>query len=395
MSSELRKLLKDFFSNNEVSDFSALREALGKPENSDALEEFYLIKHLFSPEEPGMNREKVWAGISSHCRAERQRMVSKMLRYAAVFMLLILAGGGLWYGGILGINRTVTMSQIEPGKKHAIIRIEDREFVDIMDVQRDTVIQHEGYVIKLSADGAISYEHNQPEDTLVLVDSIPEMMNTVFIPRGGEYLVTLPDGSRVWLNSDTEFEFTVPFKGSERRVYLKGEAFFNVAHDPDRPFVVETADLSLEVLGTKFNVNSYPNEHSSVTLTEGSLGVGCNGNSPVILKPNEQFIYRDGFVTVHEVDAYMHTAWMDGKFYFDNMPLDKIACQMERWYDITFVFADNSLKEERFTGVIERMNTANYVMETLEKIIGIQYNVENRAIHILGKKPNPHRRLHL
>lgn len=394
MSNRLRELFREFLTNNSMSDFSELRDELGKPENNDTFEDISFMKYFLS-QAPAIDKEKMWAEISRYRNAGRRRKITaRALRYAAVFMLPLLAAGVLWYTGVMIMPKPAEVAdaaRIEPGKRQAIIWIEDKEYIDISNISRDTAIRREGYAIKLTAGGEISYEYDFAEtgDTVVPADVV---VNRVFIPRGGEHSLTLPDGSRVWLNSDTELRFTVPFTGVERRVRLKGEAYFEIAHNPDRPFIVEKEDISLRVLGTRFNIKGYPGESTQATLVEGSLGISYGGDKYLVLTPNEQFVYNAGLMTVREVDVQMYTSWMDGRFYFDSTSLGEISRQMERWYNITFVFIDDSLKEERFTGVIERKSSANEVMETLRKIIEIQYDIKDRTIYVFRKNADPQQR---
>ena len=390
MSDRLRDLFKDFFSGGPT-DFPKLRKELAKPENDGALRELSQMKYLFSAN-PVMDKEKMWAEISRHRNAGRlRRTAGKIFRYAAVFMLPALIAGALWYTGVLRPDAGEAVAQIEPGRKQALIWIENEEYVDITGISSDTVIKRDNYSIRLTTEGAISYEFEggDPGETERVPADRQATTNTVFIPRGGEHSLTLPDGSRVWLNSETELRFPVPFDDGKRKVTLAGEAYFDVAHDRERPFIVETGDISLQVLGTKFNVKSYRNELIQTTLAEGAVGISYDQYEYVVLTPGKQFIYHDGHAVMRDVDVQMHTAWMKGRFYFDSTSLEEISRQMERWYDITFVFADSSLKEEKFTGVIERNSTANSVMTILEKIIDIQYDIKDRTIYVFRKKHIP------
>ncbi len=326
-----------------------------------------------------LDKAKVWGEISRQCKAgDRWRTILLRIRRAAAVVLPLLVAGTLWWyagGGSDGEAQQQLTANIEPGRKQAIIWTDERDYVDIQAVGRDTLIRRDGYNIRLDSDGTMVYE---PADSVG-----QSVRNTIFVPRAGEHELVLPDGTRVWINSDTEMRFPVPFTDGERRVELRGEAYFDVAHDPERPFRVTTGGMTVTALGTRFNVKHYDGEPVQATLAQGAVMVEVDGKADgATLRPGQQYVLRNGVGEVREVDADASIAWIGGRFYFDGAPLSDIARQMERWYDISVIFADDDMSGERFTGVIDRSNTANDVMSTLEKIIGLQYDIRERTIVI-------------
>ncbi len=329
-----------------------------------------------------LDKAKVWGEISRQCMAgDRRRTILRRTRLAAAVTLPLLAAGALWWyagegnGGAAQQQEATLAANLEPGRKQAIIWTDERDYVDIQAAGRDTLIRREGYNIRLDSGGAMVYE---PVDS-----AVQSVRNTIFVPRAGEHELVLPDGTRVWINSDTEMRFPVPFTDGERRVELRGEAYFDVAHDPERPFRVTTGGMTVTALGTRFNVKHYNGEPVQATLAQGSVMVEVDGGADgATLRPGQQYVLHDGVSEVREVDAGASIAWIDGRFYFDGAPLSDIARQMERWYDISIVFADDDMSGECFTGVIDRSNTANDVMHTLEKIAGLQYDIRDRTIVI-------------
>ena len=176
------------------------------------------------------------------------------------------------------------------------------------------------------------------KDTASIVEEAAEVEYHVLrIPRTKNYRLELADGSRVYLNSETELVFPNRFEGGERRVVLKsGEAFFEVARNPEMPFRVEVEGAELQVLGTSFNVNSYT-EQVATTLVEGSLKVK-SPTAEQLLKPGEQAVSEAGKIEVSEVDVLLYTAWKDGLFVFRRLDLESILKTMQRWYDFNYIF---------------------------------------------------------
>ena len=188
------------------------------------------------------------------------------------------------------------------------------------------------------------------------------------IDKGCEYKVILPDGTLAHLSSESSLLFADNFGGTERRVEVEGEVFFNVVKDSKRPFVVNAGGISTIVLGTKFNINAYPQSQEVVaTLLSGSLKV-VNGNKSVVLSPDQQAVCskRNESTEVKTVDASMYLSWTEGTFSFRNERLSNILSSLQKWYDFDYVFLDNECKEIRmglnlprnagFAEILEWMN---------------------------------------
>lgn len=199
--------------------------------------------------------------------------------------------------------------------------------------------------------------------------------NVLIIPREKDYVVTLSDGSKVWLNSESRLEFPSEFTNDERRVFIEGEAYFEIVKDSSRKFIVETAMGSVEVLGTTFNVSHY-NETQSIitTLVSGSVNFNNSGKS-VTLKPDEQCVFNGKEMTVSTVDASRYTSWTEGRYIFKDTPLEEVAKVISRWFNIE-VFIDKNIF---ISGSFKRS-------DNIEEII----NMINEAVdeHILIIKPN-------
>lgn len=183
-----------------------------------------------------------------------------------------------------------------------------------------------------------------------------DSITTISCVYGDKSSIVLPDSSRVWLNSGSKLIFSSNFKNG-RKVSLEGEAFFDVSKDKKHPFQVKTADVQIEVLGTKFNLKAYPDEKMvSTTLVEGSVNISSLYGS-ALMKPDQKLVFDKGskeMVVQTLTDTAPETEWKDGRFVFRNESLAELKPRLERWFDVDIVFVDEQVKNRRFTGVLSR-----------------------------------------
>lgn len=180
---------------------------------------------------------------------------------------------------------------------------------------------------------------------------------TIACAFGDKTSITLPDSTKVWLNSGSKISFSSDFKNKERNVQLEGEAFFSVTKDKHHPFRVKTDGIQVEVLGTQFNLKAYPEDKTiSTTLVEGSLLVS-DGTQETRIAPDQKVVFnkeQKEMVLQELTDTAPETEWKDGRFVFRNETLEDLEPRLERWFDVEIVFADEQVKHRRFTGVLER-----------------------------------------
>ena len=203
------------------------------------------------------------------------------------------------------------------------------------------------------------------------------------IPRGGEYTLLLADGTKVYLNSVTKLRYPVSFASHERRVYLSGEAYFEVAHDSLHPFIVETEGMSVRVYGTEFNVNTYNEGIIQTTLVNGKVGIRVpETGEEVFLQPNEMAEFLNSFssIRVKKVDTFVYTAWKDGKFVFENESIEEIMERLTRWYDIKVFFENESVKNQIFNGVITRFVDVEDVLHLIEGTATVKFGINGNMI---------------
>lgn len=207
--------------------------------------------------------------------------------------------------------------------------------------------------------------------------------NTLRVPRGGEYSVTLSDGSVVFLNSESELRFPVNFAGGERRVYLAGEAYFDVVKDSANPFVVDLSSSAIKVLGTSFNISAYADEDEVLTtLVQGSVAFMTRGKEMVLIPGEQAVMNRAGTVVKREVDMHLYTAWKDGVFAFRHQRLEEIMKIVSRWYDVEVFWENASQKQVTFTGKMRRYDDFSKVVQMLEMTGNTEFEVRGKTIFI-------------
>ncbi|NQX39129.1 FecR protein [Pedobacter steynii] len=268
-------------------------------------------------------------------------------------------------------------SDIAPGKNAATLTLADGKKIVLSALKDGKLLTQAGVEIEKRADGQLIYKQKHPGTTVK-----PEY-NTLTTSRGEQYQVFLPDGSKVWLNAASSVKFPLSFGAlKERRVYLTGEAYFEVSKDKLRPFRVVSEQQVVTVYGTHFNINSYGDEAAvKTTLLEGSVDV--NGT---LLKPNQQAVLAGGKINVIPVRVENVVAWKNGYFRFSSESLESIMRKVSRWYDVEVEFQNPSLKNVEFGGVVTRYTTISKVLEMLELTEEASFELKGKTIIVKNKK---------
>ena len=212
--------------------------------------------------------------------------------------------------------------------------------------------------------------------------------NTINVPYGGTYTVELCDGTKVYLNSGTTLEFPSRFDGKVRSVILKGEAYFDVARNVSKPFVVEVDEMKVKVLGTSFNVKSYVDEPGVyTTLVEGSVAIRRDGQPEKKIKPGEQAYYNKGVGTlsIAEVDVNEFTSWKDGLFYFKDIALEEILRIVSRWYDLEVFYMNQGAKSVIYSGKLPMYSSVEDVLRKFEISGDVRFELKGRTLTVFDK----------
>lgn len=210
-------------------------------------------------------------------------------------------------------------------------------------------------------------------------------LSTVITPKGGEYKIHLPDGTMVWMNADSKLEFNAAFSKHGRYVKLQGEAYFEVKHLNNKPFIVETPKEKIKVLGTKFNVYAYQSGQKSITsLTEGSVQVASVSHQEkgVVLAPGQQVVRSGEKVSVQDFDVNEVLAWKNGEFMFNQTRLEDVTEVLSRWYDVEFVFVDAELEDIEIWGTLSKSEKLEENLLTLQKTQTAKFEIKGRRVMV-------------
>ncbi|MCU7549912.1 FecR domain-containing protein [Chitinophagaceae bacterium LB-8] len=314
----------------------------------------------------------------------------KAMRWAAAAILFFAIAGTGWY---LSSNRTPASAPVQisravkvvPGGNRAILTLSDGSQVILDSVANGVIGKEENVqVIKLQ-DGKLAYNDGSPS---AAPDSKP-VYNTISTPRGGQYQVTLPDGTAVWLNSASSITFPTSFTGDERTVTITGEAYFEVAHQVQAggkrvPFVVDAMGNKTTVLGTHFNINAYADEGPvRTTLIEGSVQVS-SGAVSAVLRPGEQSRLGKNSYAITQPDLEEVLAWKNGKFLFRKTDAKAIMRQISRWYDVDIHYKGD-LSGILFSGSISKKDNIEKLVEILELDGRIHFELKGRDMTVMSK----------
>ena len=310
-------------------------------------------------------------------RKKISRGIGVWWRYAAVLVLLLgIAGVIRWQAG--SREREKELVPIQMAQGNAVLVLSTGERIALDDTLRS--VRGEASVDIRVADQKVSYRKENES-------ALEQVYNTLVVPRAGEFKVELADGTNVWLNAQSELRYPVQFCGKQRVVYLKGEGYFEVASDREKPFIVKTfSDVDIKVLGTKFNVSSYENDaYVTTTLAEGSVEVVMSGES-VRISPDEQLVFNknDNSFRLREVDASIYSAWKDGLFIFEDQRLEQIMEQLKRWYEMDVFYSGEEVKNYQFSGDLKKYDGFEKIV-MLEEVAGVKIDIKGKCVTIGAK----------
>ena len=322
--------------------------------------------------------------ITKRQRTRKNRRMKTIIRYAAILTLPIVAASIF----LLQKNdrqAIVSISEvIKPGEHKAVLITGGGDRITLSDSTLAPIQEQNGMIVNVT-NSKISCI--LPEDSLRVHEN--PIFNTLQIPRGGEYFLTLADGTEVWLNAETEIRYPVQFTGNKRVVYLDGEAYFTVAPDKKNPFTVVSTHASVSVLGTQFNFRAYPDEQDvQTTLVSGSVIMQSEKyKQQVKLVPGEQGVLekRSANLTKQEVNTYLYTAWKDGRFAFRDARLEDLFNILARWYDLSVFYQSPEAKDIRFTGDLNKTDDFKSILKIIEQNERVTFTVNQRTVFIQAK----------
>jgi len=376
-------------------------ELLAEPGNEQAIQKLLkkFIENTGSDiQMPKQVANSVLQNILQHDKAkvvpiENKKPVVRLWKRIAVAASVILFISGVSYWIVVRDNKlkenviastvatSAKPSDILPGGNHAVLTMADGSTI-VLDQVRNGKIRHGNATINKQA-GLLVYDGSAP-----LKAGVPVTYNTLSTPRGGQYQVVLPDGSKVWLNASSSLHFPTAFVGNTREVELTGEAYFEVAHissfgggrEEAKPFQVKVNDMRVEVLGTHFNVNAYQDENAIRTsLLEGSVKI-TKGAVSDLLKPGQQGVIKknENKIEIKKADMDEVIAWKNGLFQFDGANITTIMREIGRWYNVDIIYA-GKVPVRSFEGKISRDAQLSDVLKILA-LSNVKFSVEGKKI---------------
>ena len=377
---EIGHLLQKYFSGTIMPDEQRLLDSWMKEKEEHKQLFERLRKDTRFAEEYGIFREvdttRAWETFRVKNGLRRQRRMTTWIKYTAVIALPLLVAG-VWLLFPRGGEQSIPVAQ-----NTKIVKREESPVLEvvgggkvILEKEKDKMIEAGRGVDVQQSSGMLVYSDSVVSE---YVDT-----NVLRIPKGGEFKLQLADGTRVYLNSATDLRYPVAFTGSERRVYLKGEAYFEVAKDVEHPFIVVTDDVQVRVYGTSFNVNTLGADGVRTVLVEGKVGIrGQDSDREYMLKPNELAFYdrnsRD--MKIETVDPDLYTLWRKGIFVFERETLENIMNTLSLWYDMEVFFQSESAKKLHFSGHMKRYEQIEDILHAITDATGVVFTINDKTV---------------
>ena len=327
-----------------------------------------------------VNKDSAWEKVILKGNIKQKNNARRLGWYkfvaAVMIPLMVVAVGYFIRETKQGIEpKDTEFASIEPGKSKAILRLADNRVIEITREQETRFDVAEGIAATNNLSGMV-----YPEQ----VAMGKAEYNVLEVPRGGEYTVTLSDGTVVYLNSGSELRYPVAFGAERRDVFLSGEGYFEVAKDAERPFFVNADKLKIRVYGTSFNVNTYNIANVETVLVEGKIGIQGN-NAEYTVKPGQLALYNreEGTMEIRDVDVRPYVAWKEHEFMFDDESLEEIMNTLSLWYDVDVFFQTASLKQLHFTGHLGRYEEVSHILDAISGVTQVKFSVKGRTIIVM------------
>ncbi len=328
-----------------------------------------------------VNTDLAWKKFNNTYR--KKTNLSVVVRYAALIVLIVSIGGLLYLKEKKSIQPKVVSHLIESGTSAAVLKIEGKKEIALGKNKNINLKLIEG--VNVAADSSnLSYNIDKN-----ITKKEKAVIHTLEIPRGGEFFIILSDGTRVWVNSETSLKYPSYFEGNKRAVELDGEAYFEVSKNKNKPFIVHTKGVDIEVLGTGFNVNSYKETKEILTtLIEGRVKVSSKAGEKrqsLYLTPGMQSVYNKETRKSElrkNVNTDIYTAWKRGFFMFEDERLDDIIVSLSRWYNMEVFFEDKECRDLKFTGEFRRYDDFSYILKFLKLTKKVDVRVKGTAVYI-------------
>ena len=330
----------------------------------------------FIQERGGIVQEVAYKRVARRLERGKQRKIRRYAYISAVAGVLLVIGIALtWWvqpfeeEGMMEQSFRSGNGQVMLTLKHGVVVPLKRDVKEVIVADTTLRVTNEGNTLVYSVMQGVALE---------------DTYNVLTVPVGGEFRVILSDGTMVFLNSGSELRYPEVFRDGQREVFLKGEAWFEVAKDSVRPFRVHAGEMDVRVLGTSFNVKAYERMESiAMTLVTGSVEITCDNESFRIV-PGEQFEYRRGLelASVREVDTELYTSWKDGYYKFRQASLEEIMTTLSVWYGLEVFYQNEEAKRLEFTGKVKRYEDVGNLLRKFEQTENVVFNRKGNNVII-------------
>lgn len=347
------------------------------------------LHQLHQNDEAGISEQELheisnqmWLSLEPNKKQPQLNKYRKLVVYmAAAASLALIIGVGLYFNQPPPLSKSIQVkafaNDIPAGSNKAYLTLANGKKLALTNSANGTLAEEAGIKITKTADGQLVY---------TIADQGKKGIagyNSIETPRGGLYQLNLPDGTKIWINSASSLKYPASFASlKERRVELSGEAYFEVAKDKTHPFIVKSGRQEIQVLGTHFDVNAYPDEQLiKTTLLEGSVKL----NKQVVLKPGEQSSLTGEKFTVKAVNVNDAVDWKNGEFVFTNESLTSILKKVSRWYDVEIKYVRTPANMPTFTGSVSRSENISGVLKMLEETSNVRFSIEGKQVSVITK----------
>ena len=334
-------------------------------ESEENRRQFEQVEHLYrlaharhQVTDEAYDIERAWQQVRRQTVGKKQVWM-RWLSYAAAVAILVAVGFVWWKPATPERMAKVDEQNLD----QPVLMLENGKQIPLK--QDSFSIQHGNTLIQNNSQNQLSYkkiEKNSASKTEEIT------WNRLVIPKGNAYELELADGTHVWLNAESELTYPTRFPNGIREVKLKGEAYFDVAENPEKPFRVQTNEVNVKVLGTSFNVSAYESERfTSVTLIGGSVAVQTDKGEHYRIVPSEQFTHdgQSHQSAIRKVDTDLYTSWTRGEYIFKDVTLEDIFGKLSHWYDFTVQYQDEQLRQKRFSVVVDRSISLDQLLELI------------------------------
>jgi hypothetical protein len=328
-----------------------------------------------------------WKNLEKKITPQNKRF--SFLKIAAAVLILVSVSFFLRNEiGLVKESYDERANAISIGSPKAILIISDGTRIHLSDAKSTIINTKNTNVIISKEKSTLQYK---TKNNIVGKGKVELEYHTIEVPKFGEWKLILPDGSKVWLNAESIFKYPVDFVGNNRKVYLSGEAYFEVASDKNKPFIVNTEKIDTKVLGTEFNISAYPEENLNITLAKGSVSLYNKlSNSNITLQPNDnaELKVNEANINLTKVDIKKYIAWKNGYYYFDREKLSNILKKLQKWYDFQVFYENPMTKYYEFRMRADRNLGFGQIIKRLEETGRVKIKIVENSIVISDVKRN-------